>query len=48
MKVKTYRTLVCPVITYQAETWSLTVAYDNALQSFERKIIKEKSLDCMG
>ena len=30
-KFKIYRTLVCPVVTYGAETWSLTVADKIAL-----------------
>jgi hypothetical protein len=40
-KLKIYRTLVCPVVTYGAETWSLTMADKNALRSFERRILRK-------
>jgi hypothetical protein len=40
MKFKIYRTLVRPVITYGTETWSLTLADENALRSFERRILR--------
>jgi hypothetical protein len=40
-KLKIYRTLVCPVVTYRAETWSLTLADENALRSFERRILRK-------
>jgi hypothetical protein len=36
-----------PVVTYGAETWSLTVADENALRSFERRIIR-KTLGLYG
>jgi hypothetical protein len=40
MKFKICTTLVRPVVTYGAETWSLTVADENALRSFERRILR--------
>ena len=38
---KICRTLVRPVVTYGAETWSLTVADENALWSFERRTLRK-------
>jgi hypothetical protein len=40
-KLKIYRTLVCPLKIFEAETWSLTVADENALRSFERRILRK-------
>jgi hypothetical protein len=41
-KFKIYTAIVCPVvITYGTETWSLTVADENALRSFERRILRK-------
>jgi len=42
--VKIYSTLVHPVITYGAETWSWTVADKNAHNLFKEEY-SEKSLD---
>jgi hypothetical protein len=39
-KVKLYKTLVWPVVTYGSETWTLRVADENSLHVFERKIIR--------
>jgi len=41
--VKIYSTLVHPVVTYSygAETWSRTVAGENAHRSFERRIFRK-------
>jgi hypothetical protein len=38
---KIYTTPVRPVVTYGAETWSLTVADENALGSFERRRLRK-------
>ncbi|PSN29951.1 hypothetical protein C0J52_23407, partial [Blattella germanica] len=35
------RTLIRPVITYAAETWTLSHSDENALRIFERKIIRK-------
>jgi len=39
-----YRTLVRPVVTYGSESWTLTMEEEEALEVFERKILR-KSMD---
>jgi hypothetical protein len=38
-KIKLYRTLVCPIITYGAETWTLKIRDGLSVHVFKRKII---------
>jgi hypothetical protein len=39
--VPKYNTLIRPVVTYGAETWTLTVTEENALRRFERKVLRK-------
>jgi hypothetical protein len=39
-KVKLYRTLIRPIVTYGSETWTMSAADENALRIFERKILR--------
>jgi len=38
-KLQIYKTLIRPVVTCGAETWTLTAAEENALKRFERKVL---------
>jgi hypothetical protein len=39
-KVKLYKTLIRPVVTCGAETWTMSAADENALCVFERKVVR--------
>jgi len=40
-KLQIYKTLIRPVLTYGAETWTLTAEEENAMRRFERKVIRK-------
>jgi hypothetical protein len=40
-KMQIYCTLVCPVVTYGSESWTLTMEEERALAIFERKILRK-------
>jgi len=40
-KLQIYKTLIRPVVTYWAETWTLAATEENSLRRFERKALKK-------
>ena len=40
-KMKIYKTMIRPVITYSSETWTLTTKDENNLRIFERQILRK-------
>jgi hypothetical protein len=40
-KMKIYKTLIRSIVTYGSETWTLTSEIENALRTFERKILRK-------
>lgn len=40
MKFKIYKTLIRPVVTYGAETWTISAGNEQALRIFERKVLR--------
>jgi hypothetical protein len=40
-KLQIYRTLVCPVVNYGAESWTLSMEAERALAVFKRKILRK-------
>jgi len=40
-KLQIYRTLVCPLVTYGSESWTLTTEEERALAVFESKILRK-------
>jgi hypothetical protein len=40
-KLQIYKTLIRPVVTYGAETWTLTAMEENALGRFKRKVLRK-------
>jgi hypothetical protein len=40
-KMKIYKTIIRPVVTYLSETWTLTAKDENNLRIFERQILKK-------
>jgi hypothetical protein len=40
IKIKTYRTLILPVVLYRCETWSLTLRKEHRLWVFENRVLR--------
>ena len=40
LKVKTYKTLILPVVLYGCETWSLTLREERRLWVFENRVLR--------
>ena len=41
LKVKTYKTIILPVVLYSCETWSLTLRDEHRLGVFENKVLRK-------
>ena len=41
LKVKTYKTIILPVLQYGCETWSLTLREEHRLRVFENKVLRK-------
>ena len=41
LKVKTYKTIILPVVMYRCETWSLTLREEHRLRVFENKVLRK-------
>jgi len=41
LKLQIYKTLIRPVVTYGAETWTLTATEENALRRFESEVLRK-------
>ena len=40
LKIKIYRTIILPVVSYGCETWSLTLRKDHRLRVFENRVLR--------
>ena len=40
-KIKVYKTMIRPVVTYSSETWTLTAKDENNLHIFERQLLRK-------
>jgi hypothetical protein len=40
-KMKIYKTMIRPVVTYSSETWTLTAKDENNLRIFKREILRK-------
>ena len=40
IKIKRYRTIICPVVLYGCETWSLTLREEHRLRVFENRVLR--------
>jgi hypothetical protein len=39
-KIKTYRTIILPVVLYGCKTWSLTLREEHRLRVFENRVLR--------
>ena len=39
-KIKIYRTIILPVVSYGCETWSLTLRKEHRLRVFENRVLR--------
>jgi len=40
VKIKIYRTIILPVVSYGCETWSLTLREERRLRMFENRVLR--------
>jgi hypothetical protein len=40
LKIRIYKTIICPVVLYGCETWSLTLVKEHRLRVFENRVLK--------
>jgi hypothetical protein len=40
LKIKTYKTVILPVVLYGCETWSLTLRKEHRLRVFENRVLR--------
>jgi hypothetical protein len=40
VKVKTYKTIILPVVLYGCETWSVTLREEHRLRVFENRVLR--------
>jgi len=40
LKIKTYRTIILPLVLYGCETWSLTLREERRLRMFENRVLR--------
>jgi hypothetical protein len=40
IQIKTYRTIILPIVLYVSETWSLTLREECRLRMFENRVLK--------
>jgi hypothetical protein len=40
LKIRTYRTIILPVVLYGCETWSLTLKEERRLRVFENRVMR--------
>jgi hypothetical protein len=40
LKIKIYRTIILPVVSYGCETWSLTMREERRVRVFENRVLR--------